>query len=126
MYCPECNTQVPEGQSYCPKCGNQIVRPATSTEATYKGPIGDDKKIMTLGIVALALSVFGIPGLIVGIMARKRSNGYIQMLNGLSPKARVGRILGTVAIGVGAFFIAYWAFWIVYLTVAVSVFAFLN
>ena len=50
--------------------------------------------VLVLGIVAAALSSYGLPGIILGIIAQKKVKAYLAQNNGVScTKVMVGSIL---------------------------------
>lgn len=82
-----------------------------------------DGKVLTWGILALAFGssfLISFLGIIFGIIARKKSNAYINYYGTRTAKERVGRILGTIGIPVG---IAMTVFWILYIVFFVVFFA---
>lgn len=74
-------------------------------------------KVMVLGIVALALSEFGIPGIILACIARSNARKREAAVGPLTRMAKVGNILSRVALPVS---IAFTVFWAIYFIVVIS------
>ena len=68
--------------------------------------------ILTLGIIATAVSEFGIPGIIVGAIGRKKAKKFIDDNVMIFGKAKVGSILANVGIIVGIVMTVFWALYI--------------
>ncbi len=117
MYCPKCNTQIPDGQNYCPNCGAQVTRETGTVTSNYQGPMGEDSPILTMGILAVIFCELGIPGWILGSIGLKKANQYQTLMGRLSPKARTGRILSMVGRIVGIVMTVFWVIWLVAMVV---------
>lgn len=65
-------------------------------------------KTMILGIVAIAISELGIPGIILGAIALGSAKNYVAAYGQLEGKAKVGKILGTVGLIVGIVMTVVW------------------
>ncbi len=73
----------------------------------------DAKNLMIKGILAIALCEFGIPGIILGSMAKKLAAQFMAENGGqIFGKAKVGSILGRVGFGVGIAMTIFWAIYI--------------
>lgn len=69
----------------------------------------DANSLMIKGIIAIALCELGIPGIILGSMAKKMAAQFMAQNNGqIFGKAKVGSILGRVGFGVGIAFTIIW------------------
>lgn len=137
MFCNKCGTQLPDDAKFCANCGNvtdnQAAQPqeqnvyaeapqyqaaptyqdATSYYAQPMAPV-DDKSLMIKGIVAVALAEFGIPGIILGAMAKKQAQQFMAANGGrIFGKAKVGSILGRVGFGLGIGMTIFWAFYFI-------------
>ena len=75
-----------------------------------------------MGIVAAALSSYGLPGIILGVIAQKKVKRYLEENNFVSCNhVMIGSILSKVGIYAG---IAYTLFWAAYITYMCFVFGF--
>ena len=70
---------------------------------------GLSNSILTLGIVALAVSELGIPGIIVGAIGRKKAKKFIEDNGTIFGKAKVGSILAKAGLIVGIVMTVVWA-----------------
>ena len=68
------------------------------------------KRVMTMGIVAAALSFTGIPGIILAAVGIRKSKAWAQKYGSYTAKARVGRILSIVALPSSILCLLYWLF----------------
>lgn len=68
------------------------------------------KNTMIMGIVGLALSEFGLPGLIVSCIASKKAAEFVSKAGSLYGKAKVGRALAKAGKIVGIIMTILWAF----------------
>ncbi|MBQ7386235.1 MAG: zinc ribbon domain-containing protein [Ruminococcus sp.] len=74
----------------------------------------DAKSLMIKGILAIALCEIGIPGIILGSMAKKLAAQFMAQNNGqIFGKAKVGSILGRIGFGFGIGFTIFWAFYFI-------------
>lgn len=127
-FCNNCGTQVQDGAPFCPNCGAPISAPAQPqpTPVTSYQPVaapapapattqsGDNStQILIFGILALALAEFGLPGLILGIIAKKKVAAYLASGHELTGKAKVGSILGKVGLILGIVMTVVWGIYIV-------------
>lgn len=82
---------------------------APAYQQTSEAPV-DDKSLMIKGIIALALCELGIPGIILGSMAKKQAAQFMAQHNGqIFGKAKIGSILGRIGFGFGIGFTIFWA-----------------
>lgn len=145
MFCPNCGNQVPDGAAFCASCGNKLeaqVAPKPAYEAVqepvYVAPVQqpvqaapvvaperpqEDPELnslatntMIFGIIGLALSEVGIPGIILSNIALNKASEFERKAGKLFGKALVGRRLAKPGKIVG---IVMTIFWAVYFTVAV-------
>lgn len=74
----------------------------------------DAGSLMIKGILAIALCVFGIPGIVLGALARNLAAQFMAANGGkIFGKAKVGSILGRIGFGFGIGFTIFWAFYFI-------------
>ena len=74
--------------------------------------------VMVMGILALALSEFGLIGLIFSIIARKKAKAYYAAYGAFTGQAKVGNILSKIALPVSIIMMVFWAIYIVFAIIA--------
>lgn len=127
MFCTNCGAQINDGTKFCPKCGVQVggeqapvvtpVEPVVEHVEAVK--VQDNStSIMVLGIIALALCWLGIPGIILGAIAKKKANEFAKDHGMIYGKAKVGRILGNFGFIIG---IVMTVFWVIYIGAIASI-----
>lgn len=118
MYCSKCGVNSPDGAEFCSNCGNRLFNnstiinsdPVVSTNDMINADLA--QSAMAKGIVGVALAGIGIPGIVLGTMAKNTASDFAYSNGGkLFGKAKVGAILGKVAVGVGIGFTCFWAFY---------------
>lgn len=135
MFCPNCGDQLVEGAAFCGNCGIKIEAqpayeapqpaysaPQTSYTVPQPAPVvaparpQEDpelnelaKSTMTLGIVGLALSELGLPGLIVSNIAMNKAAEFERRAGGFYGKAKVGRRLAKPGKIVSIVMTVFWA-----------------
>lgn len=99
MFCPKCNSEIPDGSTFCPKCGTQIV-----TQPPTIAPSQPAEKASSRSITALVLGIVGITtcGCCAPIAIILSWLELNKIKKGLSPQtsktfALVGLILGIAA-----------------------------
>ena len=95
---------------------------APAYQQTSEAPV-DDTSLMIKGIIALALAEIGIPGIILGSMAKKQAAQFMAQHNGqIFGKAKIGSILGRIGFGFGIGFTIFWAiyFFIIFIAAIVG------
>ena len=121
MFCTNCGAQINDGTKFCPKCGVQVggeqapvVTPVEPVVEHVEAVRVKDNStsIMVLGIIALALCELGIPGIILGAIAKKKANEFAKDHGMIYGKAKVGRILGNFGFIIG---IVMTVFWVIYI-----------
>lgn len=95
-----------------------VYAPApTYAQPTYSAPTYsaapaapvDANSLLIKGILALALCEFGIPGIILGSMAKKLAAQFMAANNGqIFGKAKIGSILGKIGFGFGIGMTIFW------------------
>lgn len=81
--------------------------------------------VLVLGIVAAALSSYGLPGIILGIIAQKKVKAYLAQNNGVScTKVMVGSILSKLGIYAGIGYSIFWTYYLCIVALQYSFFAF--
>lgn len=81
--------------------------------------------VLTLGIVAAALSSYGLPGIILGIIAQKKVKTYLAQNNGVTcNKVMVGSILSKAGIYAGIGYSLFWTYYLCLVALQYSFFAF--
>lgn len=132
MFCTNCGAQINDGTKFCPKCGVQVggeqapvVTPVEPVTPVYAEPVMRVKpkndtstSILVLGILALALCELGIPGIILGAIAKKKAGQFVADNGVLYGKAKVGRILGNFGFIIG---IVMTVFWVIYIGAIASI-----
>lgn len=117
MYCPNCGKEIPEGGTFCPECGASL----TGFEAEKKVPeiinaVGKtlaptgSVAILVLGIIALELSVLGVPGIILAAIALSKAKKFMAVNGKVWGLAKVGRILAKVAMPIAIVMTFVWIF----------------
>lgn len=143
MYCIYCGKELPDDAKFCPVCGAVIDSaapadrcgvcedPAAVLKETKAVVPVDEKpaepygtpsavKVMVLGIVALALSEFGISGIILACIARSNAKKREAAVGPLARQAKVGNILSKVALPVSIAFTVFWTLYIIMMIVLVG------
>ena len=140
MFCKNCGTQLPEGAAFCGSCGTAQnvqqaapayeepvynAQPCNEAPVYNNAPVStvDDKSLMIKGILAIALSEFGIPGIILGSMAKKMAAQFVAERGQLFGKAKVGAILGKVGFGLGIGMTIFWGIYIVIYSILLAALA---
>lgn len=77
------------------------------------------KNAMIMGIVGLALSSLGIPGLIVSIIARKKCKAAAEA-GAAGAQLKVGNILSKIGLPVSIVMIVFWLLYIVIIAAAAA------
>ena len=106
MFCKFCGNEVADDMKFCPKCGATVESTEIpSVDELFAEPYAanDEEKDSTsnkcliFGILSLALS--GLVGFILALVGLKQVNKYAAINGGIiDGKAKVGKILSTVAI----------------------------
>lgn len=76
-------------------------------------PQGSPGKVLTFGIIGLALFSFGIFGLIFSIIGLSQSSGYQSKYGDVSTQVRIGKILSIVGLILSILMTILWIFIIV-------------
>ena len=115
MFCKFCGNEVADDMKFCPKCGATVESTEIpSVDELFAEPYAanDEEKDSTsnkcliFGILSLALS--GLVGFILALVGLKQVNKYAAINGGIiDGKAKVGKILSTVAIPVNIFSFIY-------------------
>ncbi len=130
MFCKNCGAQLPDGSAFCGSCGTALnaqqaapayEEPVYNAQSYNQAPVYnnapvssvDEKSLMIKGILALALSEFGIPGIVLGSMAKKMAAQFMAENGGqIYGKAKVGSILGKIGFGLGIGMTIFWGVYI--------------
>ena len=94
-----------------------VVAPARPQEDPELNELANSTMIM--GIIGLALSELGLPGLIVSNIAMKKAAEFESKAGGLFGKAKVGRRLAKPGKIVGLIMTIFWAVYIFFLIVTI-------
>lgn len=144
MFCNNCGTQLPDNSAFCANCGAaQNVQQAAPQAPAYEAqpqynqapvyeaqpqynqapvynaaPEADAGSLLVKGILALALSEFGIPGIILGSMAKKLAAQFMAANGGqIFGKAKVGSILGKIGFGLGIGMTIFWGIYLLFFVI---------
>lgn len=125
MFCKHCGAPLDSDAKFCTSCGAG-VDPAQSAQGTtpppatrWANPAGPSPtKVMVFGIIGLALSGLGIPGIILSIIALKQANEFIRLNGGLFGQAKVGRILGKAGLIVSIVMTVFWVLYVILVILA--------
>ena len=107
MFCPNCGKQIPDGLAFCSECGASLKdnaqQPAYEAQPAYQQPVQAAPEVnttpaMVLSIVALVCAEFGIPGLILAIIAKNKVKACLAAGAPLAGKLKVANILSKVAL----------------------------
>ncbi len=91
----------------------ETFQQAPTFNAAPAAPV-DAGSLMIKGILAIALCGFGIPGIILGSMAKKLAAQFMAANGGqIFGKAKVGSILGRIGFGFGIGLTIFWAFYFI-------------
>ena len=82
--------------------------------------------LLVLGILAVVLAEFGIPGIILGAIGRSKGKKYIQAGGTLTGAAKVGYILSLVGLILGIVMTVVWIIYIIVIAAAGANGAFNN
>ena len=125
MFCKYCGAQIDNDSAFCTSCGAGVggtasapVQPAQPAAPSYNPAGPSPTKVMVFGIIGLALSSCGLPGLILSAIALRLAGDYMRLNGGLYGQAKVGRILGKVGYIVGIVMTVIWALYIIILILA--------
>lgn len=128
MFCSKCGAEVNDNAVFCTNCGEQIKAAEAPAEPTSEVPVthveqvistapvtANSTPILVLGILAAALSEWGVPGIVLGAIGKKKSQVFLEENGSLTGKARAGRILSQIGFIFGIVMTAIWVvFWVVY------------
>ena len=131
MICSKCGAQVPDNSTFCTNCGAPLAQPQYYNQqqpvyqqpqynqyGSYTNPSLDAGPIMKQGIIAAALSELGIPGIIIGAIAKKKVANYLAQggerngkIKAASICSKIGFIVGIVmtAILTFSFFVGFFS-----------------
>lgn len=131
-FCTNCGKQLSDDAAFCPNCGTAVggapkSEPAkeqnTPLTETWKAPEapeapvvapsnGEDTAIMVKGILAIALCEIGIPGIILGAMAKKGVAAWLASGKPTNGKIKTGSILGKLGFIFGIISTISWSLYI--------------
>ena len=120
MYCNYCGAELNENASFCPNCGEQfkLNLPVEVQAPATAAPAADEPSstpILVLGIIAAAASDFGIPGIVLGAIGRKKAKAYLEKKGEIKGKALVGSILSKVGLILGIVMTVFWTMYITFI-----------
>lgn len=140
MFCRNCGSQLVDGAAFCGNCGAKVEVQAAPQQPVYEAPQEpvyvapqvapvmaserpqEDPELnslatntLVMGIVGLALSELGLPGLIVSNIGLNKADEFERKAGKLFGKAKVGRNLAKPGKIVG---IVMTIFWAIYISVA--------
>ncbi len=124
MNCQNCGANV-DGKAFCAQCGAPVAQQAPYQQVPYNAipqqqTLGNPTKVLVLGIVGLALSFMGIPGLIVSIIGLVQANKYIAQYGNVANQVRIGRRLAIAGLIVGIVFTVIWIFYFVFIIALIA------
>ncbi len=118
MICKNCGTEANNGETFCPVCGAKL---ADETTGKVENPASiSPTAVMVWGIVAASLGASGLIGLIISIIARKKSKQYLNEGGIICGQSKVGSILSKVGLGLS---IGFMIFWTIYIIAIIAAFA---
>lgn len=98
-----------------------VKETAAVTVTAQEAPVKEDteenalaKSCMIFGIIAAGLCAYGIPGLILSIIAKRKVRDYESRFGTCYRKAKVGRITSNVAFPVSIVMTVFWALYILF------------
>lgn len=139
MFCSNCGTQIPEGSAFCGNCGTKVAAqaaPQPAPQPAYTVPQqpvqvapvnnnANDPELnslatntMIFGIIGLALSELGIPGIILSNIAMNKAAEFERKAGSLYGKAKVGRRLAKPGKIVGIIMTIFWAIYFLVIMIA--------
>lgn len=139
MFCKNCGNQLPEGAAFCATCGTKVEVQAAPQQPAYAVPqqpvqpvpvvapsrpqedpqLNDlAKNTLIMGIIGLALSELGLPGLIISNIALNKAAEFEHRAGSLFGKAKVGRNLAKPGKIVGIVMTIFWAVYFLILFIA--------
>ena len=137
MFCSNCGNQLTDDARFCEHCGAAVETPAPETTEIAPAPVAEKENpdlnglatsTLILGIVGLALSEMGLPGLIVSSIGLKKAAEFERKAGNLFGKAKTGRLLAKIGKIVGIvmtiFLAVYFTiFFIVYFGILIGIFS---
>lgn len=90
----------------------------TYQQPAYQQPAQAQPNLLVLGILAVAFSSFGIVGLILGIIGRKKGKAFVAQGGQLTGANKVGFILSLVGLILGIVMTVFWAIYGIVLIIA--------
>ena len=120
MFCKYCGKELSSDSAFCSGCGMSTAEPCPEAKAepipapAPAEPVDadeanvsaeereDNKDLLVMGIVALALAVeTGLGGVIAGGLAKRKAVQTERKYGKFQSNGKVGRILGNTGFGVG-------------------------
>lgn len=124
MICKNCGAEIADGSTFCTQCGAPVQQEQpqpTPVQQAYNAAVSNpalnSTPILILGIIALALCAYVIPGIICGFICKSKVKAYQEAGGVLTGKAKVGSILGKVGLILSFVFIG---IWLIYLIVIIA------
>jgi hypothetical protein len=124
MICKNCGAQLPDGVTFCTNCGCAVEAPQAQPQPSFTQQVyqtaatATQPNLLVLGILSLVFAEFGIVGLILGIIGRKKGKAYVAQGGTLTGASKVGYILSLVGMIFGIVMVAFWAIYILVLIIA--------
>lgn len=128
MYCKNCGKEIADNYYACPHCGAVVGQAQAETFSapayeTVSNPAANTAQVEELasgtlkfGIMGLAFSELGIPGIILSRIGLKKADEFVRLNGSLTGRAKVGRSLAKAGSIVGIVMTVFWAIYAVVYT----------
>lgn len=110
MYCEICGAEIPSGASFCANCGATVSPAQYGAPVTVRNdtPVIAPKSVLTMGILALALCWFGVPGIVLGAIGKNKAKSYVAYYGETTGQVKAGSITSKWGLALGIVFTIYW------------------
>ena len=111
-FCESCGAKLREGAAFCPNCGQSTQATAPVNPAPSAG---EDLETFIKGVLSIVLCELGIPGIVLGALAKRSAAKWLSFGRPLNWKIKVGRILGRFGFILGILATVLWIFYALFL-----------